>query len=67
VVHALPSLQVAVLLVKVHWPVAGLQASSVHPLTSLQTLAVPGLHCPFWQMSPVVQALPSLHEAVLLV
>jgi len=44
----------------------GLQLSSVHGLLSLQTTALPGLQLPFWQASPTVQAVPSLHVAVLL-
>jgi len=66
VVQALPSLQGAVLLVCVQ-PVAGLQASSVHTLPSSQLVGPPGTQTPPEQMSPVVQALPSLHGAVLFV
>jgi len=66
VVQALPSLQGAVLLVKTH-PVAGAQVSSVHGLLSLHTSAAPPTHTPAEQVSFVVQALPSLHGAVLLV
>ncbi len=42
------------------------QLSVVHALASLQFKAPPGLHNPPAQVSPVVQALPSLHAAVLL-
>jgi hypothetical protein len=65
VVHALPSLQGAVLLVKTH-PVVVLQLSFVHTLLSLQTRAGPATHAPPLQVSGVVHALPSLHGAVLL-
>src|SRR2546422_714246 len=67
VVQALPSLHGAVLLV---WtaPVAGLHVSSVQTLLSSTTRApAPGWQLPPPQVSPVVQALPSLHGAVLLV
>jgi hypothetical protein len=64
VVQALPSLHGAVLLVKMH-PDVGLQVSSVHGLLSLHTNDVPGLQIPPPQVSPVVQAFPSLHGAVL--
>jgi hypothetical protein len=66
VVQALPSLQLAVLFVWVQ-PVAGLQASVVQGLLSLQFAAVPPTQAPPEQVSPVVQALPSLQLAVLLV
>jgi glyoxylate utilization-related uncharacterized protein len=66
VVQVLPSLQGAVLLVKTH-PVAGAQVSSVHGLLSLHTSAAPPTQTPAEQVSLVVQALPSLHGAVLLV
>jgi glyoxylate utilization-related uncharacterized protein len=65
VVQALPSLQGAVLLVWAH-PVAGMQVSSVHPLLSLQLGATPPAQAPPAQVSPVVQAFPSLHDAALL-
>ena len=42
------------------------QLSSVHPLPSLQAMAVPGTHPPAWQASPRVQTLPSVHATVLL-
>jgi hypothetical protein len=60
VVQALPSLHDAVLLVKVH-PVDGLQASFVQAFPSLHTTGAPATHAPFWQVSPALQALPSLH------
>ncbi len=63
-VHALPSLQVAVLLVYVQ-PEAGAQASFVQPLPSLQTTAAPGWHAPPAQTSLLVHALPSLQATVL--
>src|SRR5262249_51341555 len=58
-VHALPSLQGAVLLV---WrqPTEGSQKSSVQGLPSSQFGAAPPVHAPALQTSPVVQALPSL-------
>src|SRR5207249_2424340 len=66
VVQALPSLQGAVLLVWTQ-PVARSQPSSVQPLPSLQFGAGPPMQRPPLQASLVVQALPSLHGAVLLV
>jgi len=63
-VQALPSVQAMVLLVNVQ-PLAGLQASVVHGLPSLHASAVPAAQAPLAQMSPLVQALPSLHGAVL--
>ena len=66
VVHTLPSLQAFVLFVKTH-PVAGLHASLVHGLLSLHTVAAPGWQLPAEHVSPVVQELPSLQAAVLLV
>ena len=66
VVHAFPSLQEAVLFAKTQ-PVAGLQLSLVQTLPSLQTTGVAPVHVPPPQTSPVVQAFPSLHEAVLFV
>ena len=66
-VQALPSLHEAVLLVNTQ-PVTVLQVSVVQTLLSLQTsVPVPGWHAPPEQTSPVVHALPSLHEAVLFV
>jgi hypothetical protein len=65
-VHAFPSLHGAVLLVCTH-PVAGLHVSLVQPLLSLQLGGAPPTQPPPLQVSFVVQALPSLHGAVLLV
>jgi hypothetical protein len=65
VVQALPSSQDAVLL-SCTQPVAGLQLSSVQPLPSSQLGAAPPTHAPSEQASPVVQALPSSQDAVLL-
>ena len=64
--QALPSLQLSVLLAKTQAPVAALQESVVHGLPSLQTATGPGLHAPVAQLSPTVQALPSVHGDVLL-
>lgn len=66
VVHAFPSLQEFVLFVFTH-PVAGLQLSFVQTLLSLQFGAAPPTHTPPEQVSFVVQAFESLHEAVLFV
>ena len=67
VVQAFPSLQAAALFVWTQ-PVAGMQLSSVHALLSLQlNVPVPAWQLPPEQRSPVVQAFPSLHDAVLLV
>src|SRR5262249_29012848 len=57
VVHALLSLQAAVLLVCTH-PFSGSQVSSVQGLLSSQLGGVPGVQLPPWQLS--VQALPQL-------
>src|SRR5262245_27674115 len=43
-----------------------LQASLVHGLPSSQLGGGPPTHVPLAQVSPVVHALPSLHDAVLL-
>jgi hypothetical protein len=43
-------------------PVAGLQASVVHTLLSLQTIGVPAVHVPLWQVSAPLQMLVSAHE-----
>jgi hypothetical protein len=64
VVQALPSLQAVVLFVKTQ-PVAGAHVSVVQTLLSLHTVGAPGLQVPPPQTSPVVHALPSLHELVL--
>src|SRR5439155_192593 len=66
VVQALPSLQGAVLLTWTQ-PVEGLQVSSVQTLPSSQVGGGPPTHRPPLQASLVVQALPSLQGAVLLV
>jgi hypothetical protein len=66
VVQALPSSQGAELSVWTH-PVAGSQVSSVQTLPSLQFGGAPPTQLPPEQVSFVVQALPSLHEAVLFV
>ena len=66
VVHALPSLQGAVLNALTH-TVAGLQLSSVQTFPSLQSGGGPPTHAPPLQVSFVVQALPSLHALVLFV
>jgi hypothetical protein len=59
-VHALPSLQGAALFVWKH-PLAGLHASSVHGLPSLQSTAGPATQDPEVHASPEVHAFPSLH------
>ena len=64
--HALPSLQASVLLAKTQLPLAASQVSLVHGLPSLHTATAPGLQAPVAQMSPTVQALPSVHGEVLL-
>src|SRR5207253_1670759 len=64
VVQAFPSSQRAGFAVNRH-PVAGLHESSVQPLLSLQTTAEPAWHVPPPHVSPVVQAFPSSHGAVL--
>jgi hypothetical protein len=64
VVHALPSSHAAVLLALTQ-PVAGRQESSVHGLLSLQSSAGPPPQAPLAQVSFVVHALPSSHDAVL--
>jgi len=65
-VQSLPSLQGPVLLVCTQAPVVGLQESSVQTLSSLQLTAAP-TQIPPEHASPVVQRLPSLQGAVLLV
>jgi hypothetical protein len=64
VVHALPSSHALTLLAKTQ-PMAKLQLSVVHGLSSLQTRAAPP-HVPPKHVSLVVQALPSLQGTVLL-
>jgi hypothetical protein len=66
VVQAFPSLHEAVLFVLMQ-PAAGLQASSVQTLPSLQLGGVLPTQVPPAQTSTVVQALPSLHAAELFV
>jgi hypothetical protein len=63
--HALPSLHGAVLLLWLHLPLVASQLSLVHGLLSSQLAAVPGKHWPPLHTSPKVQALPSSHIAVL--
>ena len=47
-----------------HAPVAGLQVPAVwHWSCAAQVRGAPLLHVPVWQLSPCVQALPSLHGA----
>src|SRR5438067_710322 len=64
VVQAFPSSHAAVLGVMTQSPVAGSQESSVQTLPSSQCRGWP-MHLPPPQASPVVQALPSSHGAVL--
>ena len=64
-VHALPSVQKLLLLVKVQ-PLVVSQASVVHGLPSLQATALPLAQLPPVQVSPLVQALPSVHGKLLL-
>jgi hypothetical protein len=42
-------------------PLAGLQASVVHALLSLQLSGVPDVQVPLWHTSLPLQTLPSLH------
>src|SRR5258705_565365 len=63
-VQTLPSSHASVLFVDAQ-PVAGAQESVVHGLLSLQTVGPPGWQEPPPHVSPVVQALPSSHAAVL--
>ena len=65
VVHALPSSQAFVLLVKTH-PAASVHVSVVQGLLSLQAIPTPA-QAPPLQTSPDVQALPSSQAFVLLV
>ena len=63
-VQALPSLQGWLL--ELNWqPCLGSQVSVVQGLASSQLVAEPGRHWLWAQLSPAVQALPSLHGAVL--
>ena len=65
-VQSFASVQGKVLFVNVH-PLAGLQTSFVQGFPSLQVTTAPALHAPLLQMSPCVQALPSLQGTVLFV
>src|SRR5262245_6946170 len=64
-VQGFPSSHGLVLGVWTH-PEDGLHVSSVHRFWSAQLRHPPALQRPAWQMSPVVQALPSSQPAVLL-
>src|SRR3989442_10728276 len=64
VVHALPSSQGRVFAACTH-PTAGAQESVVQTLPSSQASGGPPWHAPFEPVSPVVQAFPSSHAAVL--
>ena len=64
-VQALPSVHGTATLMTVQPPL-GVQVSTVQALPSLHTTALPGLHLPAAQTSPLVQALPSSHGAVVL-
>ena len=66
VVQALPSLHALALFAKTQ-PVTGLQLSVVQTLLSLHATAAPGRQLPPPHMSPLVQALLSLHVTVLFV
>jgi len=66
VVHALPSLQALVLLVKTQ-PIAPEHESDVQALLSLQVTGAPGRQNPNTQASLTVQAFPSLQTLLLLV
>jgi hypothetical protein len=61
-VQALPSLQDSWLLANTQ-PVFASQLSVVHGFWSLQAVATPGRQALPWQVSPTVQALPSLHAS----
>src|SRR5262245_41430642 len=62
VVHGLPSSHASWFAAYTQ-PVAGLQESSVHGLPSLQSSVEPAVHTRFAQVSCVVHALPSSHDA----
>ena len=63
VVHAFPSLHARPDTAECAHPLAGEHESSVHAFPSSQLVAGPAAHCPApLQLSPVVRALPSLHE-----
>ena len=66
VVHALPSLQGALLLVCWQVPDGAEQVSSVQGLPSSQFLATPGMQLPPLQLSPIVQPLASSQGVPLL-
>ena len=66
-VQALPSLHVLVLFVVDAQPWPGSQESSVQGWLSSQWVVGPPLQSPPPQVSPVVQAFPSLHGLVLFV
>jgi len=62
-VHELPSSAHGDVLLPYTQPVATLQESSVQTLPSLQLKGAPATHCPeSLQVSPIVQALASLHD-----
>jgi hypothetical protein len=62
VVQAFPSLHARPTTTECEHPVAGLHESSVHPFPSSQLAGTPAPHWPAaLQLSPVVQAFPSLH------
>jgi phage-related protein len=65
VVHTFPSVAHATVLLARTQPVDGLQESVVHTFPSSQFGAAPPTHVPPEQVSAVVHALLSLHEAVL--
>jgi hypothetical protein len=63
-VQALPSLHVVPFAAFVgagHWPVAGSQVPGTLHVPAVHVVGVPGMQAPAWQLSPTVQALPSLH------
>jgi hypothetical protein len=68
VVHGSPSLQVPVRLTGAGQPLAGSQAPTVwHWFAGAgQLTGEPPLHTPLWQLSPIVQALPSLQVPLFL-
>ena len=66
-VHRLPSSHARMLGMKTHPPPSESQVSSVQGLPSLQKRVIPDVHTPPEQRSPVVHALPSSHEAPLVV
>ena len=66
VVQTFPSVQAfASLATNAHAPFAGLHASSVHGLESLQTIGFVPVQAPAWHVSLWVQALPSVHDVPL--